>query len=86
MTIYQSGFEHEHCIPLTSEWLERLGLNPDDHYYYRWNRSGVRLMKDNKWVYGIFADGSFYYVSELKYVHQLQNLYFALTGNELELK
>jgi hypothetical protein len=28
----------------------------------------------------------YHYSYDLKYVHQLQNLYFALTGNELELK
>ncbi len=31
-------------------------------------------------------DYKFAYLSDVKYIHQLQNLYFALTGKELELK
>lgn len=31
-----------------------------------------------------FTDGTF--AAEIKHVHQLQNLYFALTGEELTLK
>lgn len=30
--------------------------------------------------------GGFSHVSDIKFVHQLQNLYFALTGNELTIK
>lgn len=40
-------------------------------------------------VYGEFSEeGIFYFNSKTKmyYIHQLQNLYFALTGQELEIK
>lgn len=32
------------------------------------------------------SDLQYFFPYEIKYVHQLQNLYFALTGEELELK
>lgn len=64
-------------IPLTSEWLERFGFEDVDEYYYH---EGMRIYDD--------GDGKLYYMSNdalvhLDYVHQLQNLYFALTGEEL---
>lgn len=64
--------------PLTEEWLEKFGLSPD----WTW--------KINEPVRGtIFQDGKAYgwnHNIPLQYVHQLQNLYFALTGEELTIK
>ena len=38
-------------------------------------------------VGGIYTDGDLYITVDMpKYVHQLQNLYFALTGEELTIK
>jgi hypothetical protein len=75
-------------IPLTEEWLVNHGEGIDfegDYmfvwrgivWYYRMSDFSVRrdYKQKNKinWV-------------EIKYVHQLQNLYFALTGEELTIK
>jgi hypothetical protein len=72
-------------IPLTEEWLLRFGfvesqdidtvfgLKLNDFWYI--NEFQIR----NKFN-AILLD------VELKYVHQLQNLYFALTNKELTLK
>lgn len=73
----ETEFEDLKPIPLTEGWLLDLGLR------------GRRL-----WVFEIFGDNErgFHISSEggewifIKYVHQLQNLYFALTGEELEVK
>jgi hypothetical protein len=67
-------------IPLTEEWLVRFGFEKvsgwDD--YKGWIKDYVELECDS---YG------FDYVNnidkEVKHVHQLQNLYFALTGEEI---
>lgn len=74
-------------IPLTEEWLLKFGfengkfkrvrlqkLNTEDWFIeYCTMISGV-----DSWIrVGIFT--------EYKYVHQLQNLYFALTGEELKI-
>lgn len=57
-------------IELTPEWLQRLG---------------IEQLGMNKFIHissGIDLSCSY----EVKYVHRLQNLYFALTGTELEIK
>lgn len=58
-------------IPLTEEWLVKLGLENKNEIitdslgrYYLLRCQGVQL----------------------RYVHQLQNLYFAITGEELTIK
>lgn len=79
-TIQLSAFE---SIPLTPEWLERFGFLKDD-LLDDWYILGFN---------GITLSGNFIFTIEigttkiiLKYVHQLQNLYQALTQKELELK
>jgi hypothetical protein len=69
-------------IPLTEDWLVKFGFEKVSgwDYYKGWIKDYVELECD---CYG------FDYVNnidkEVKHVHQLQNLYFALTGEELEL-
>jgi hypothetical protein len=69
-------------IPLTEEWLaDKTGYS-------------VVFLDSNLWV-SKKNDGNFYTTDDfddkisfypIYHVHQLQNLYFALTGEELELK
>jgi hypothetical protein len=66
-------------LPLTEEWLERFGYNVDDTMY----DMGFEFMEDGSVEFYYGNDPS---TAKLKYVHQLQNLYFALTGEELKLK
>ena len=73
-------------IPLTEEWLERFGFIPYDEFSHPcFERNGYLV----SYVYGKW-DVQIGSIRAnrlgLDYVHQLQNLYFALTGEELELK
>tara|TARA_R110000803_G_scaffold102638_12_gene170772 strand:- start:5418 stop:5762 length:345 start_codon:yes stop_codon:yes gene_type:complete len=84
MRIEAGNVEYE-PIPLTEQWLKDFGfikINPT-----RWMLSPRKgdttiLCKLNEWFYMEFNEGV-YIGGALKYVHQLQNLYFALTGKEL---
>jgi len=75
-------------IPLTEEWLLKFGFefhtnaNCQNFYYAKDAFICIRADEDFEWFR--YYNGDFYH--ELKYVHQLQNLYFALTGEELTLK
>ena len=43
----------------------------------------------NEWYFGIYKDpnsNQFFVQKKIRYIHQLQNLYFALTDEELEIK
>lgn len=69
-------------IQLTEEWLLKFGFNemePSEYTYDAYSKRGIQFWnRDNKLV---IEKPSVSY--PLKYVHQLQNLYFALTGEEL---
>lgn len=72
-------------IPLTPEWLERIGFEWKANIH-RWvHGTGFRIIQTDAGFENGIGDGSFIQ-PPLRYVHQLQNLFFALTGVELELK
>jgi hypothetical protein len=86
-------------IPLTEEWLLKLGFSMDDEYLSMWINDYKYCFKYRDWAknwafYIEYTDSPHpkdenqkYPVSfDIRYVHQLQNLYFALTGYELEIK
>ena len=70
-------------IPLTEKWL--LDFSFKGRLDFKWNNNvGIQII-DGKYYFA-FKDLSnvlFHSIIECKYVHQLQNLYFALTGEEL---
>ncbi|WP_131828098.1 hypothetical protein [Elizabethkingia anophelis] len=70
-------------IHLTEEWLVKLGFEKSD--------SLSNCTKTTNGYKFDFAGGEVLYLDSvrlkhIKYVHQLQNLYFALTGEELTIK
>lgn len=70
-------------IPLTEEWLIKFGF--EQNHWESENRD-QKTMCFNGQSIEVWNDGRFY-MSEIDLfitsVHQLQNLYFALTGSEL---
>jgi len=78
-------------IPLTEEWLVKFGFKDVQRGFYS-IKAGSTFFRltppqfmgewqtEYCWVYDDFK------FTEVKYVHQLQNLYFALTGEELTIK
>ena len=74
-------------IPITEEWLLKFGFKQWGSYKHLWKLKGVHGFTITT-VRGAFDlnEYCFYRVNSIEYVHQLQNLYFALTGNELELQ
>lgn len=69
-------------IPLTEEWLLKLGFVKHGKYGYFYIDFFVVDLDMNGQFY--MCDIDIHIV--LKHVHQLQNLYFALTGEELTFK
>lgn len=72
------GF-HVNPIPLTEEWLERLGFKSTKAGY---KKGMIRTYSDGIRLWVRHSGGQ----TMIHYVHQLQNLYYALTGEELTLK
>lgn len=73
-------------IPLTEEWLVKLGFyksSPNDDYCinYYFPKIGSEIHIETERLF-VMVDKII--IARCQYVHQLQNLYFALTGEELE--
>ena len=78
-------FENLNPIPITEEWLFKFGFVFDDVAEY-FTEEKVYIKYYNEFGIKIDIEGLFYngiYRQKLQYVHQLQNLYFALTQKEL---
>lgn len=73
-------------IPLTKEWLLKFGFEQQ-----KWGDFILTYYRKGNILYSL-SDGNVELnepnicLTQLKHVHQLQNLYFALTGEELTIK
>lgn len=81
-----NGDDESLAIKLTEEWLLKFGFttfiidvwdSPEAH------KNNYHIVKHGeKWIFrGLGAS-----IVEVKHIHQLQNLYFSVTGEELEVK
>ena len=75
-------FDYFEPIPLTEDWLKRLGLTQYSRETYNIGLIWVEYYNSTEWEVSLTTDC---YPSDIQYVHQLQNLYFALTGEELKI-
>ena len=86
------GTNFEICKPieLTEEWVKKLGFKlvfagQGDGFIYEYgklcNAMTIHSRNRNIFLYSTFNTCEI----NIQYVHQLQNLYFALTGEELSL-
>jgi hypothetical protein len=83
--------KHYMGITLTEEWLKNFGFKKTEAIFndgfdaFILNGFGRICLKN-----GLLVSDEYYFLDglkqEIKEVHQLQNLYFALTGNELTIK
>lgn len=74
-------------IPLTEEWLLKFGFKKRNDKYYKGRyfiEEGLSKLFNNGMSFRITINNTeSAYANSIKYVHQLQNLYYALTGEEL---
>ena len=81
-------------IPLTEEWLKRFGFDCVDEINKGYTVN-IHSYLDKRLYCSVSGLVALYekintkkdfIIGGIKYVHQLQNLYFALTGEELTIK
>ena len=79
---YMNLISQHESIPLTEEWLIKLGFekNITTDLYPTFSYD---ILNVNDGIVYVLNYG---FVNHIKYVHQVQNLYFTLTGEELKLK
>lgn len=70
-------------IPLTKEWLVKFGFKVAEFESFKLKIKGFTIMVD---ILGDIIDCYLESIgTDIHYVHQLQNLYFALTNEELTI-
>lgn len=86
--------EYWHPIPLTAEILEKCGFYQNDEltWFPYWQIKHTRINELVEYTFRIstIGDNEWRWIEgnvnvPIYYVHQLQNLYYALTGTELEI-
>jgi len=91
-TLYSISIENLQGIPLTEEWLLKLGfkltIGCTTIYELRFGQCHfIQIQtKDLKFRIIVDAQFAFPFPGPIEFAHQLQNLYFALTGEELTIK
>ena len=75
---YTHNYNEIKPIPLTEEWLFKFGFK-DNNFCYEFEEHEIKILEDGTYIYWVDSG----YICSFKYVHQLQNLYFALTQKEL---
>ena len=72
-------------IPITEEWLMKFGFQKSGNYNFEYNQHSCWKDGTNKQWYFVwyFQRDKFY--KSVQYIHQIQNLYFALTGVEFNV-
>lgn len=93
------GIDHAHnfeAIPITEEWILKFGFEIKevrDIIEYLLNKAMFMFSIYRKVGYDVFflsqyseIDKDIMGTTQIKYVHQLQNLYYSLTQEELALK
>jgi hypothetical protein len=73
------------ALEISEEWLIKVGFKQvtdilyvkDYHYGYEFGITNIFVIKN---------DNNFLRYKHIQYAHQLENLYFALTGEELKYK
>jgi len=75
-----NGMKYIEPIPLTEEWLLKFGFDVSVSHYICKGKFAICSIDDHFMYRGTEL------APEIHYVHQLQNLYHALTGQELKIK
>jgi len=82
------GYDELNPIPVTPEILLKAGFVEKEDWFYKRNFFLGYISTDNHFqteykMAGVEGDWK---LLNIKYLHQLQNLYFALTGQELNIQ
>lgn len=76
------SFDDFEPIPLTTEILEKVGFVNDELIINGNDNSVISRNKDN--TFSLWVEG-YYGFGKCKYLHQIQNLVYSLTGRELNI-
>ena len=85
---FSAKYEDLEPIPLTEEWLLKFGFEKLTDKSRGFNSNSYTYTKGISFIVHLndkLLSVNFWQGNEKKYVHELQNLFFALTGEELTI-
>ncbi len=94
-TINDTKIERIYGILITDSWLAKLGFKKiERQFQHNWiiklskkdAHYSIQFFDDKFWLSNSEYDAWCYVVKEMEYVHQLQNLFYDLTDEELVAK
>ncbi len=72
-------------IPITEEWLLKLGFERGENpHFITYKRGEIELLDNIGQFFRVYYSKT--HLMDIKYIHELQNLFYCITGNELEMK
>lgn len=86
---YKVGINDIEPIPLTPEILEKCGFEitgQTEHPNNIWTKYGEESKFELEQIIHFFLYDNKCFGTQVNYLHQLQNIYFSLTGEELDVK
>lgn len=90
--VFNKNYPLPEPIPLTEEWLKKFGFEEPESVYNFYHKTATsskgkhlvfNLARCENGSYGICSYVDLH--EEIWFVHQLQNVHFALTGEELKI-
>lgn len=82
---YTSHEDNFTPIPITEEWLKKGGYERDEHGFWDDPKNGrIRYHKDHGWKILTHWVREWVGIKSPEFVHEWQNLTYALTGRELQ--
>jgi hypothetical protein len=74
-------------IPITSDLVEKCGFEPTKETWMEHKAASLYVQENSGfWYFAVYDPTLGAYWKPMKSLHQLQNLYFALTGKELKIE
>jgi len=75
-------------VPLTNYWLTRFGIKNRGDHYLAPHEISLREENENSigWTVTLGLQSAFHLSRRISFIHELQLLFFALTGEDLSLK
>lgn len=76
-------------IPLSEDWLKKcgfvIGAGPADGFYAGENGIAIQQV-GNDWLLCERVRDGYQFIRGINFVHELQNIYFAICGQELKIE
>lgn len=93
--LYWESLDRHVGIPITEEWLSKFGVekdnDPNHEIFGKYDLPDIQGWpisieeQENRGTEFSVQVNEEYEIAKIEYVHQLQNLYFSLTGQELKI-